>query len=294
MYDGQGVVTLGNVLQSFAGTDTFSLTEIQMVVKGIRQSDCYTLARVFYKERFLKTLEFWTENNRLFWNQGGGFIGKEGRKFTLALFRNEDSLTEFELDEGIESIEIPADMEIGNYRFKISILSGSLFKKVKEVIAEGDCIVGDKNLLRFKDRRIVVDAITDESNEGAGHIKIKTCYIDNIEFTGMEDTSEGYRPVYKGILFTEGYHGERYEFLFDTHTNKRGVTKMMVNPVRIVYVGDVVLCIANSDYDGFCYYHYYDRYLEKMVYALTDHEETKASKRKYSLVDLYLYRTERI
>lgn len=294
MYDGQGVVTLGNVLQSFAGTDTFSLTEIQMVVKGIRQSDCYTLARVFYKERFLKTPEFWTENNRLFWNQGGGFIGKEGRKFTLALFRNEDSLTEFELDEGIESIEIPADMEIGNYRFKISILSGSLFKKVKEVIAEGDCIVGDKNLLRFKDRRIVVDAITDESNEGAGHIKIKTCYIDNIEFTGMEDTSEGYRPVYKGILFTEGYHGERYEFSFDTHTNKRGVTKMMVNPVRIVYVGDVVLCITNSDYDGFCYYHYYDRYLEKMVYALTDHEETKANKHKYSLVDLYLYRTERI
>ena len=53
MYDGQGVVTLGNVLQLFAGTDTFLLTEIQMVVKGIRQSDCYTLARVFYKERRL-------------------------------------------------------------------------------------------------------------------------------------------------------------------------------------------------------------------------------------------------
>lgn len=191
MYDGQGVVTLGNVLQSITGTDTFSFVEIQMMVKGIRQSDCHTLARVCYKERFLKTPEFWTENNRLFRNQGGGFVGKERRKFTLTLCRNEDALTEFELDEDIESVEIPADMEIGNYRFEISIFSGSFFKKVRAVIAEGDCIVGDKHLLRFKDKRIVVHTITD----GSEHIQIKTCYIDNIGFMGMEDTSEGYCPI---------------------------------------------------------------------------------------------------
>ncbi|MBD5156632.1 MAG: hypothetical protein HDT13_03220 [Butyrivibrio sp.] len=290
MYDGHGVVTLGNVLQSFVRTDTFSLAEIQMLVKGIRQNDCYTLARVCYKERFLKTPEFWTENNRLFWNQGGGFVGKEGRKFTLALYRNKDDLTEFEFDEGIESVEIPADMEIGNYRYEISIIFGSTFKKVKEVIAEGDCIVGDKNLLRFKDKRIVIDTITD----GSEHIQIKTCYIDDIEFTGVEDTSEGYCPVYKGVLYTEGYRGERYEFSSYEHTNKRGVEKMMINPVRIVYVGDIVLCITNSEQAGLYYYHYYDKFLEKKVYALTDHEYTKANKHKYSIADLYLYQTERI
>lgn len=294
MYDGQGVVTLGNVLQSFVGTDAFSCVEIQMAVKGIRQEDYYTLAHVYYKERFLKAPEFWTEGNRLFWNQGGGFVGKEGRKFTLTLYKNQHTLKEFELDEDIESVEIPADMQLGNYRFEINIFTGSLFKRVKEVIAEGDCIVGDKNFLRFKDRRIVLDAITDEFNEEAGHIPIRACYVDNIEFVGMEDTSEGHCPVYKGIMFTKGYCGERYEFSFDAHTNQRGVVKVMVNPVRIVYVGDISLCITDSELDGLYYYYYYDKYLEKKVYALTDHEYTKANRHKYSTADLYSYRTERI
>ena len=230
----------------------------------------------------------------MYWNQGGTFIGKKNRKFTLFLYGETATPIEFQLDKNTEYVEIPADMPIGNYRYEISILSGTLFKKVKEVIAEGDCIVGDENLLRFQNRRIVIDAITDEFNEGAGRVTIRTCYIDKIKFQGMEDTSEGYCPVYSGIMYTTGYHGKRYEFSFDNHTNKRGVTKMMVNPVRIVYIGDIALCITDSDGDGLYYYHYYDKYLENTVYALTDHEYTKQNKHTYANADLYSYRTERI
>jgi hypothetical protein len=110
----------------------------------------------------------------------------------------------------------------------------------------------------------------------------------------MEETSEGRCPIYQGIMYTEGLHGERYEFSFDVHTNKRGYTKMMVNPVRIVYVSKNILCITDSDGDGLYYYHYYDKDLEQKVYALTDHEYTSANKHKYSNADLYSYRTERI
>ena len=39
---------------------------------------------------------------------------------------------------------------------------------------------------------------------------------------------------------------------------------------------------------------YYDRSLESVVFALTDHEYTKANKQKYSNADLYSYRTERV
>lgn len=293
-YDGQGIVTLGNVLQSFAGIENFSLLEVKMIVKGNWQSEQYTLARICYKERFMNTPELWTENNKLFWNQGGGFIGKAGRTFIVTLYGESDDPVEFKLDENTESVDIPENMEIGNYRYDISILSGSLFKKVKKVIAKGDCIVGDKNLLRFRNQRIVVDAITDEFNEESGHILIRTCYIDKIKFLAIEETSEGYCPVYSGIMYTTGYRGERYEFSFDSHTNKRGVTKTMVNPVRIVFVGDSVLCITDSDGDGLYYYHYYDRYLKNAVYALTDHEYTSANKHMYSNADLYSYQTERI
>ena len=108
----------------------------------------------------------------------------------LTLFGEKEETIEFKLDENTESVEFPEEMPIGNYRYEISITSGSLFKRVKEVIAEGDCIIGDQNLLRFLKRRIIIEAITDEFNEEAGHIVIRTCYIDNIEFKGMEDTSE--------------------------------------------------------------------------------------------------------
>lgn len=294
MYDGQGLVTLGNVLQTLSGTSGSSMIDVIMAVKGAGQSERYHLARVCFREQFMRTPEFWTEGNRLFWNQGGSFIGKAGRSFLLTLFGEKEETIEFKLDENTESVEFPEEMPIGNYRYEISITSGSLFKRVKEVIAEGDCIVGDQNRLRFLNRRIIIDTITDEFNEEAGHIVIRTCYIDNIEFQGIEDTSEGYCPVYSGILYTTGYHGERYEFSYDEHTNKRGVTKMMVNPVRIVYVGENSLCITDSDGDGLYYYYYYDRDLECTVYALTDHEYTKANKHKYSNADLYSYRTERI
>ena len=92
----------------------------------------------------------------------------------------------------------------------------------------------------------------------------------------MEDTSEGYCPVYSGILYTTGYHGERYEFSYDVHTNKKGITKMLVNPVRIVYISNTALCITDPDGDGLYYYNYY------------------ANKQKYSNADLYSYRTERV
>lgn len=293
-YDGQGLVTIGNALQSFSGTESFTDANIVMNVSSPTQKASYTLARVFFKERFLKRPEFWFEDNKLFWDHGGAFIGNAGRQFSLTLTSPADADYEFKLDEDTDFLSIPDEMPIGNYRYQISIQTGSLFKKVKETIAAGDCIIGDKNLLRFINRRIVVESITDEFNEEAGHIQIRTCYIDQIKFCGVEDTSEGLCPVYSGILYTTGYHGERYEFSFDAHTNKKGITKMMVNPVRMVYISDSSLCITDADGDGLYYYNYYDRNTESIIYALTDHEYTKANENKYSNADLYLYRTERM
>ena len=88
--------------------------------------------------------------------------------------------------------------------------------------------------------------------------------------------------------------GERYEFSYDVHNEQKGITKMLVNPVRIVYISDTALCITDPDGDGLYYYNYYDRSLESVVFALTDHEYTKANKQKYSNADLYSYRTERV
>ena len=95
LYDGQGLVTIGNVLQSFGGTDSFNDAEVVMRVAGQTQSASYSLARVFFKERFLKRPSLWTEEQKLLWDQGGVFIGTSGREFTLLLSSADDKLFEF-------------------------------------------------------------------------------------------------------------------------------------------------------------------------------------------------------
>ena len=184
-------------------------------------------------------------------------------------------------------------MPIGNYHYEISILSGSLFKKTKEVIAQGECIIGDANLLRFKERRIVIDAVTDSGNENAGHVRIRRCYIDHLIFRGVEETSEGLCPVYEGILYALGSNGERFEYSSSEFVNKRGIKKLIVNPVRVVYIGETTLCITDPEGDGLYYYRYYDKIADRTIYSITDREYTKENRRAYSTADLYIYRMER-
>ena len=292
MYDGKGVVSIGNALYALGGAETPDSAEIVMKVTSPTQSGSYSLTTVFFKERFLKRPEFRTENNKLFWNRGGLFVGKPGREFTLQLTGDEKTLT-FRFHESTEYIALPEDTPIGNYRYEISIQTGGLFKKTTEIIAGGDCVIGDRNLLRFMNRRIVIDAVTDEFREEAGHISIRECYIDQIAFRGVEETSEGLCPVYSGVLYTINRRGTRYEFSYSIHTNDRGIKKTMVNPVRIVYISDNTLCITDADGDGLYYYYYYDRIDDAVVFELTDREYTKLNKNKYSNADLYIYRTER-
>ena len=70
---------------------------------------------------------------------------------------------------------------------------------------------------------------------------------------------------------------------------------MMVNPVRIIYVSDTALCLANLDDDGLYYYHYYDNRFGCEVFEITDREyTTKLQEQFYSTLDLYIFHTERV
>lgn len=133
LYDGQGLVTIGNVLQSFGGTDSFNDAEVVMRVAGQTQSASYSLARVFFKERFLKRPSLWTEEQKLLWDQGGVFIGTSGREFTLLLSSADDKLFEFKLSEDTKYIILPEDMPIGNYQFEISIQTEDYSKGQKKL-----------------------------------------------------------------------------------------------------------------------------------------------------------------
>ncbi len=293
LYDGKGPVTLGNVIQSLSGSD-LDMAPVEMLITGKKQTSRYVLAQVCYSEVFLCSPRFWYADGKIFWSGGGSFVGKRDRIFTLTLVGEDEGVWEFTLNADTPGLEVPENMPLGNYRYEIGIQTGSLFRKVKKVLARGDCVIGDPNLLRFKGRRIDILAITDEFNEEAGHISVLPCHIDQIEFVGMEDTSEGISPVYKGVLYTLDREGERHDFSFDQYVNDRGIARMMVNPVRIVYLGDSSLCITDPEGDGLYYCTRYEKYSGETVHMLTDREYTRETRHQYSTADLFMYRTERI
>jgi hypothetical protein len=264
-----------------------------MSAVGVAESQRYTLAKVCFKECFLLQPEFWYEDGKLYWNRGGTFIGKPNRRFKLELYGLGQNYS-FELDEDTEYLELPEGIQIGVYRYFINVRSRGMFKTTSETIASGDCIIGDRNRLRFLNRKIVLESLTDAFQKQVGHIFITPCYIDQPEFLGIEDTSEGMCPVYQGILYTIKPDGNRYTFAFESYFSKGGHKKMMVNPVRIIYIGKNTLCITDSDGDGLYYCRLYNRYYNTEVYSLTDRAYAKDNRDKYSTADLYSYRIERM
>lgn len=295
LYDGKGVVALGNTLRSMAGGPDRSMKAITMRASAAGRSQEYALTRVCFREQFLREPIFWAEGRRLYWDQGGAFIGKPGRDFTLSLLAEDGTAYNFKLDDATAYVNLEENMPDGNYRYTLSMVSGGLFRRVQETVSQGDCPIGDPNLFRFANRRIKIDSITDPDHEEIGHVPIKPCWIDQIRFRGLEVTSEGLCPVYTGVLYTTDRNGNRYDFSSEAHTNVRGVSKMMVNPVRIIYVSETALCLANLDDDGFYYYHYFDHKLDREINEITDREyKARQQKQFYSIPDLYIFRTERL
>ena len=293
LYDGRGSVLIGNALHSVGSKDGNAFVDLQMLVDSKDQSSTYLLAKVCFAERFLDSPEFWEEDHKLFWDHGTAFIGKPGRTFDLSLFGEFETLYQFKLDENKACIDLPETMPVGFYRWEISMSSGNLFKRVKTVLARGDCAIGDRNQIRFKDRFIVINTITDNGNEKSGYIHIRRCYIDQITFQGMETTSEGYCPVYSGVMY-KMLDGKRRDFASVQRKDKNGRILAAVNPVRIIYISDSVLSITDQDGDGLCYAHFRNAQTNETYYALTDRAYVDEDRPAFSFVDLYFYRVKKV
>ncbi len=148
--------------------------------------------------------------------------------------------------------------------------------------------------LRIPVPRIVLRALTDWNKPEMGLISIRPCYIDKVHFQGMQDTSEGYCPVYTGKLYTQS-NSARYEFASDTAILGNGQPRMKINPVHLIYIGEHILCLTDADGDGLYYHHhYYDGWRNEQIYELTDLEYRGGQRKTYSTADLFLYDVERL
>lgn len=286
-YDGKGILLIGNILHSIQKTDKKIPAELRMVVNGHE----YTLADIYYQEQFLIDPVFWFEDGKIYWDHHNAFIGKQDRLFTFSLMKDSDILFTKALSINETCMDCPVDLLSDQYSYQLSIRSGGRFKKKISVIASGECIVGDINASRFKDKLIQIYSLISDDEAEQGYLNIAPCYIEDIRYQGIQETTEGRCPVYQGSLFRISKKDGSKKYFSDSNEKNTQIDYQKVNPVRIVYINDSVLSITDQEEDGLYYYWYRDKYTGIFMCSLTDREPSQYSKYKYNTADLYSYFT---
>lgn len=303
--EGANAFALGNAVYGYSNRDGRRWLKVTLDVSCGQESKEYTLGKIAAKEQFVERPVLKLEGGRLIWNLGRGFIGNAAGAFTLTICKGTEYEAAFALQPDQEVIAEAIELPLGEYSYTISKQSGNLFSTQLVNVATGNFYVGDVNELRFMKHMIQIDSITFEDDTKYESVMIRPCFIDHIEYKGIQYVGSEDRecPVYTGIMFFIS-NGERHEYSHRDVRDEKGNLLYQVNPVRIVYINDSTLSITNETGDpedpgyGFYYYRYHDRYAMANVYQITDREPVARKNpytgkmeqpKNYFLADLYSY-----
>ena len=292
---------LGNAVYGFSNSEDRSwlIVQLAVAVNG-QEPQKYNLARIAVKEQFIEKPVVKFDDGKISWNLGYGFIGDKNGSFQITICEGSEFERTFNLQLENELIAENVELPIGEYKYSISKQSGNLFAMQLTPIICGSLFVGDANELRFLKKIIKIETITFEDDTKYEDVKIRPCYIDQIEYKGIRYVGSEDRecPVYTGVMYFVNDSGKRHEYSYEDTIDEKGHRLYQINPVRIVYINDSTLSITHETGDpedpgdGFYYYRYFDRWKNVDIYQLTDWEPTRFNKDKYYLADLYSYRKE--
>lgn len=293
--------TLGNAVYGFSNSENSSWLMVHLVVTvNGHEPQKYNLGKIAVKEQFVEKPVVKFDSGKISWNLGYGFIGDKNGSFQITICEGTEFERTFNLQLENELIAENVELPLGEYKYSISKQSGNLFAMQLIPIISGSLFVGDANELRFLKKIIKIETITFEDDTKYEAIKIRPCYIDQIEYKGVYYVGSEDRecPVYTGIMYFVSDSGKRHEYSYEDTIDEKGHRLYQINPIRIVYINDSTLSITHETGDledpgdGFYYYRYFDRWKNVNIYQLTDWEPAMSNKNKYYLADLYSYRKE--
>ncbi|MBQ6482360.1 MAG: hypothetical protein IJI45_14695 [Anaerolineaceae bacterium] len=286
------VFALGNAIYGYSDTEGKEWLRVYLSVSMKDQvTQTYLLGKIAVKEQFVEKPIIKVEDGKLRWNSGYGFIGDTSGCFKITICDGTEYEKHYDLRLNEELIADDLQIPLGEYKYTISKQSGNLFFLQLIPITSGSFCVGDINELRFLNRTIQIDTITFEDSTKSAAVKIRPCFIDKIEYKGLQYVGSEDRkcPVYSGILYFISESGKRHEYSYTDKTDGKGHLLYQMNPVKIVYINDSTLSLTQDTGDGFYYNRFFDKRTMTNVYQLTDWEPTDKTKGNYYLADLYSY-----
>lgn len=296
--ESQNAFALGNAVYGLSNTKNSNWLRVQLTISvNDQETQKYNIGRIAAKEQFVEKPVLKLDSGKLSWNLGYGFIGDKTGDFSVTICEGTEFERTLNLQLDNELITDGIELPLGEYKYSISKQSGNLFAMQLTKIVSGSVFVGDVNELRFLKSIIQINTITFEDDTKYETVKIRPCYIDQIEYQGIHYVGSEDRecPVYTGIMYFESDSGKRHEYSYEDTVDEKGHSLYQINPIRIVFINDSTLSITHETGDpeepgdGFYYYRYFDKYAMVNVYQLTDWEPTKFNRDKYYLADLYSY-----
>lgn len=293
---------IGNVLHGLDHVDKDNVDLKISVYIDDAEYASYQLAKIAVKERFAFHPKLIIEEDKLLWDRGYGFVGRKDTVFKLKISSDNGYSESLNLNLEEELIADGLNLGLGEYKYQIVKESGNIFMPSEELITEGIFFVGDVNELRFLQHRICIEEVSfyDSYTGKYMHKEIEKIYIDNLKYIGNESVADdGELPIYTGIVFFENNHGIRKEFSNQNEVTESG-TLMKVNPVRVALLNESVLSMVDSEGDefdlgdGFYCWSFIDKDTGKIKYSFTDRKYCDWNERFYRVVDLYIYKRERM
>lgn len=293
--DGSNAFALGNAIYGYSNEDGVDWLNVHATIslKG-QDPRFYSIGKIATKEQFFKKPILTMDGTTLSWDRGYGFIGDASESFKLTICEGTEFKKTCDLDLESENIVEDLQLPLGEYKYTISKQSGNLFMANLQKIVSGSFFVGNENELRFLKSIIEINTITFEDDSKYESVTIRPCYIDHIEYKGVQyvGSEDCECPVYTGIMFFFNDSGRRREYSYEDTIDTNGHRIYQINPVTIVYINDSTLSITSESGDGFYYYRYYDKNAMANVYQITDWdppENNKKIKDRYYPADLYSY-----
>lgn len=293
---------IGNVLH---GLDHVDKDNVDLKISVYIDDDehaSYQLAKIAVKERFAFHPKLIIEEDKLLWDRGYGFVGRKDTVFKLKISSDNGYSESLNLNLEEELIADGLNLGLGEYKYQIVKESGNIFMASEELITEGIFFVGDVNELRFLQHRICIEEVSfyDIYSDKYMHKEIEKIYIDNLKYIGTESVADdGELPIYTGIVFFENEFGIREEFSDKNEVTESG-TLMKVNPVRVALLNESVLSMVDSEGDefdlgdGFYCSPSKNKDMGENKYSFKDKEYGDCEKEEYRVVDLYIYKRERM
>ncbi len=225
-----------------------------MVFLYVSEKERLPILNIHTKKKFIDMPFYKLEERRIMWSPSTTYIGNSNDTFKTTIYADSgDAIKSFNLNT--ESCEVDmSDVEDGYYTMEVLLKSSNVFKKAETLYTQ-KVVVGDENLLRFKNKTIEINKVMLDNS--LSPTPIKTVYVDKLQFIGNIDDC----LYYSGKMYFRHFNGRKT--YLNTMKNDSGGTDT-TNPVRIELCSNrtcwMVAGLSSNDINDFLGELFLDRY----------------------------------